>query len=83
MTKRRITVAALQAAYSPDMQANLAKTESLVREAAKRGAQIILPSELFQSIYFPMQQNPETVRDRPPGGRTSPPCSRCKTWRKS
>ncbi|MGC1180370.1 MAG: N-carbamoylputrescine amidase [Methyloceanibacter sp.] len=59
MTKRRITVAALQAAYSPDMQANLAKTESLVREAAKRGAQIILPSELFQSIYFPMQQNPK------------------------
>jgi N-carbamoylputrescine amidase len=68
MTKRRITVAALQAAYSPDMQANLAKTESLVREAAKRGAQIILPSELFQSIYFPMQQNPKWFETAHPAG---------------
>ncbi len=59
MPKRTITVAALQAAYGPDMQANIAKTEALVREAAKRGAQVILPSELFQSIYFPTQQNPK------------------------
>jgi N-carbamoylputrescine amidase len=59
MTKRTITVAGLQAAYGPDMKANIAKTEALVREAAKRGAQVILPSELFQSIYFPTQQNPK------------------------
>jgi N-carbamoylputrescine amidase len=59
MTKRTIAVAGLQAAYGPDMKANIAKTEALVREAAKRGAQVILPSELFQSIYFPTQQNPK------------------------
>jgi N-carbamoylputrescine amidase len=59
MTKRTIAVAGLQAAYGPDMKANIAKTETLVREAAKRGAQVILPSELFQSIYFPTQQNPK------------------------
>jgi N-carbamoylputrescine amidase len=59
MAKRSITVAALQAAYGPDMQANIAKTEALIREAAKRGAQVILPSELFQSIYFPTQQDPK------------------------
>jgi N-carbamoylputrescine amidase len=59
MTKRTITVAALQAAYGHDMQANIAKTEDLIREAAKRGARVILPSELFQSIYFPTQQNPK------------------------
>src|ERR1700693_2646053 len=59
MTKRTITVAGLQAAYGHDMQANIAKTEGLIREAAKRGAQVILPSELFQSIYFPTQQNPK------------------------
>jgi N-carbamoylputrescine amidase len=59
MTKRTMTVAGLQAAYGPDMRANIAKTETLVREAAQRGAQVILPSELFQSIYFPTQQNPK------------------------
>jgi len=51
-TPRTATVAALQTSYGMDMQANIAKTEALVREAAKKGAQIILPSELFQGIYF-------------------------------
>ena len=59
MTKRSITVAAIQASYGHDMKANIAKTESLIREAAKRGAQIILPPELFQSIYFPTRQDPK------------------------
>ena len=59
MTKRTITVAAIQTAYGPDMKANIAKTEALIREAAKRGAQVVLPPELFQSIYFPTQQNPK------------------------
>ncbi len=49
---RNVQVAALQASYGQDLQANLAKTEKLAREAAKAGAQIILPSELFQGIYF-------------------------------
>ncbi len=59
MTKRMITVAGLQASYGHDVGANIAKTEGLIREAAKRGAQVILPSELFQDIYFPTQQNPK------------------------
>ena len=59
MTSRVITVAAIQSAYGQDMQANIAKTEGFVREAAKRGAHIVLPSELFQSIYFPTQQDPK------------------------
>src|SRR5262245_14484859 len=49
---RMIKVAALQASYGEDMKANIAKTERLVRDAAKRGAQVILPSELFQGPYF-------------------------------
>jgi N-carbamoylputrescine amidase len=71
MTKRTITVAALQASYGADMQANIAKTEALVREAAGRGAQIVLPSELFQGIYFPTRQDPKwfatayAVREHP------------------
>jgi len=58
MTSRTLTVAALQAAYGHDMRANIAKTEELVREAARRGAQVILPSELFQGIYFCTRQDP-------------------------
>jgi N-carbamoylputrescine amidase len=59
MSNRSMTVAAIQAAYGPDMKANIAKTEGFVRDAAKRGAEIILPSELFQGLYFCTQQNPK------------------------
>jgi N-carbamoylputrescine amidase len=53
---RTITVAALQTSYSEDMAANIKKTEGLIREAADRGAQAILPSELFQGHYFCVSQ---------------------------
>ncbi|MFN3229269.1 MAG: N-carbamoylputrescine amidase [Asticcacaulis sp.] len=53
---RSVTVAALQTAYGPDMADNIARTEALVREAAGRGAQVILPSELFQGPYFCVSQ---------------------------
>jgi N-carbamoylputrescine amidase len=56
---RKITVAAIQASFGPDMQANIAKVERLVREAARQGAQVILPPELFQGIYFPTRQDPK------------------------
>ncbi len=49
---RLLTVAALQAAYGADLEANLNKTERLIRDAASKGAQIILPSELFEGPYF-------------------------------
>lgn len=53
---RTVTVAALQTAYGADMKANIEKTETLVREAAAKGAQVILPSELFQGPYFCVSQ---------------------------
>jgi N-carbamoylputrescine amidase len=59
MTANSLTVAAIQAAYGQDLAANIVKTCALVREAAGRGAQVILPSELFQGIYFCMQQDPK------------------------
>jgi N-carbamoylputrescine amidase len=59
MTKRMITVAALQASFGNDMAANIAKVERLTREAVKRGAQVVLPPELFQGIYFPTCQDPK------------------------
>lgn len=58
MAAREITVAAIQTSYGLDMAANIDKTEAFVREAAKRGAQVILPSELFQGIYFCTEQHP-------------------------
>jgi N-carbamoylputrescine amidase len=53
---RTLTVAALQASYGDDLAANIEKTADLIREAAARGAQVILPSELFQGPYFCVAQ---------------------------
>jgi N-carbamoylputrescine amidase len=53
---RQITVAALQSSYGTDIDANIARTAELVREAAAGGAQVILPSELFQGPYFCVSQ---------------------------
>ena len=47
-----ITVAALQLAFSADIDANIANVSRLVREAAAKGAQVILPPELFEGEYF-------------------------------
>ncbi|NYD88877.1 N-carbamoylputrescine amidase [Sphingomonas melonis] len=48
----QITVAALQLAFSDDIDTNIANVSRLVREAAGRGAQVILPPELFEGEYF-------------------------------
>ncbi|HEX8381789.1 MAG TPA: N-carbamoylputrescine amidase [Sphingomonas sp.] len=47
-----ITVAALQLAFSADIDANIANVSRLVREAAARGATVVLPPELFEGEYF-------------------------------
>ena len=47
-----VKVSAIQMSMSDDKQANIAKADSLVREAHKNGAQIILLPELFESLYF-------------------------------
>ena len=59
MTARTITVAGIQTSYGPDLAANIAKTEAFVREAARGGADVVLPSELFQGIYFCTRQDPK------------------------
>ena len=56
---RKLSVACLQAAFGHDMKANLDKVEALVCDAAAQNAQIILPPELFQGIYFPTRQDPK------------------------
>ena len=47
-----MTVAALQLAFTDDMDADIAATAALAREAAGQGAQVVLPPELFQGYYF-------------------------------
>jgi N-carbamoylputrescine amidase len=48
----QLKVAALQLAFSDDVQENIAAVSELVREAADKGAQLILPPELFEGHYF-------------------------------
>ena len=43
---RKITVAAIQASYGLDLDANIARTAELIREAAGQGAQVVLPPEI-------------------------------------
>lgn len=47
-----VRVAATQCAFTEDLAENVARVEALVRQAAAAGAQIILPSELFEGPYF-------------------------------
>jgi N-carbamoylputrescine amidase len=47
-----ITVAALQLAFTDDVAENITAVSDLVREAAGKGAKVILPPELFEGHYF-------------------------------
>ena len=53
---RNITVAGIQTSYGTDLQDNIDKTIGFIRDAAAQGAQVILPSELFQGPYFCVSQ---------------------------
>jgi N-carbamoylputrescine amidase len=47
-----LAVAALQLAFSESLDDNIAAVSALVREAAAKGAKLILPPELFEGHYF-------------------------------
>jgi N-carbamoylputrescine amidase len=53
----KLTVGLLQRQCSKDPAANLAGTVEAIREAAKRGAQIVCLEELFRSQYFCREEN--------------------------
>ena len=52
-----VALAAVQFACSWDRAANIAKAKSLVRQAAKDGANIVLLPELFETPYFCQDQS--------------------------
>ncbi len=56
---RKVKVAATQMSCSCNSDENIRKAESLVREAAGKGAQIILLQELFETPYFCQKEKAE------------------------
>jgi N-carbamoylputrescine amidase len=62
IAKREVGVAALQFACGWDVDANIATAERLVRQAAAKGAQIILIQELFETPYFCIEQDSRHLR---------------------
>ena len=54
-----LTLAITQMSCSWDIDANIAKAEALVRDAAGKGANLILLQELFETPYFCSEQNAE------------------------
>jgi len=52
VSEEKVTVAAIQAPLGGTREQNVARVEAHVREAAARGAQVILPPELFEGPYF-------------------------------
>jgi N-carbamoylputrescine amidase len=54
---REVVFAATQFAAMADRAANVARAEQMVRDAAGRGANVILLQELFETLYFCQDQS--------------------------
>ena len=50
-------VAVIQSAFGKDPKSNVERIEAHVRAAAKDGAEVILPPELFETEYFPRTED--------------------------
>jgi N-carbamoylputrescine amidase len=54
---RKVVLSATQMACDWNVEENVNKAEKLIREAAKQGANIVLIQELFETPYFPIDQD--------------------------
>lgn len=54
-----ITIAATQMACTPNSDENIATAERLVRDAADKGANLVLLQELFRDQYFCQEEDPK------------------------
>ncbi len=52
-----LRIALLQHTCGPDKQENFARAESLLRDAARQGAQLAVTQELFTTLYFPQRED--------------------------
>ena len=52
----KTVVAGIQMSFSADKHENIDRTCYWIEQAAQKGAQVVLPSELFQNVYFCTQQ---------------------------
>lgn len=57
MTATSLSIGIVQCALNDARDTNVARVEALIREAAGRGARIILTPELFQGRYFPQTED--------------------------
>src|SRR5687767_13971952 len=53
-----VRVAAVQCQLGEDYERNVARVEAHVRAAKEKGAQVILPPELFGGTYFCREEHP-------------------------
>jgi len=53
MNKGKVTIGMTQHRCGVNREENVDKAEKMIREAAKKGAKIICPQELFKGQYFP------------------------------
>ncbi len=56
MKNKFVTIGLVQSRVSKDIRANVKKTQKMIRQAAKKGAQIVCLQELFQTPYFPQRR---------------------------
>ena len=59
---KTLTVAATQMACNWQPEENIDRAESLIRQAADKGAQVILIQELFETPYFCIEQDYEHLK---------------------
>ncbi|TPM37923.1 N-carbamoylputrescine amidase [Mesorhizobium sp. B2-3-4] len=66
---RQLIAAAVQISCTDDVEANIEKLELHVREAARRGAQLVVLQELFEGLYFCVDEDRRhDARARPLAG---------------
>jgi N-carbamoylputrescine amidase len=58
VSMRKVTLAATQMSCGDNGELNIARAEALVRDAAARGANVILVQELFEGPYFCQDEHP-------------------------
>ena len=77
-----VSVGAVQCSLAGPREANIARVEAHVRDAAAKGAQIVLPPELFEGPYFCREEIP-TGSSRPEPSTMTRRSSGCAEWRAS